>query len=171
LPATPNISRKARWEKRERMVRNVGQAVDIRIAVVADAPKLAALAGELGYPATAEQMLKRLEAASIESRHRIFVAELDSVVGWIHVALVHSLLSELSAEIRGLVVADSHQGGGIGSQLVAAAERWAREQGCTRIRVRTNVLREKARVFYAKLGYQVTKRQEIFDKTLTVVHS
>jgi GNAT superfamily N-acetyltransferase len=113
-------------------------------------------------------MLKRLEAASVESQQRIFVAELDSVVGWIRVALVLSLLSELSAEIRGLVVGESHRGAGIGSQLVATAERWAGEQGCTRIRVRTNVLREKARMFYNRLGYRVTKRQEIFDKALTV---
>jgi GNAT superfamily N-acetyltransferase len=144
------------------------QTIDIRIAVAADAERLAVLAGELGYPTTTEQMLKRLEAASVESRQRIFVAELDSVVGWIHVALVLSLLSELSAEIRGLVVDELHQGAGIGSQLVATAEKWAGERGCTRIRVRTNVLREKARVFYSRLGYQVTKRQEIFDKALTV---
>jgi GNAT superfamily N-acetyltransferase len=144
------------------------QTIDIRIAVAADAERLGVLAGELGYPTTTEQMLKRLEAASVESRQRIFVAELDSVVGWIHVALVLSLLSELSAEIRGLVVDELHQGAGIGSQLVTIAETWARERGCARIRVRTNVLREKAQVFYNRLGYQVTKRQAIFDKALTV---
>jgi GNAT superfamily N-acetyltransferase len=127
---------------------------------------LAVLAGELGYPTTTEAMLKRLEAASAESEQSIFVAESDSIVGWIHVALVTSLLSDLSAEIRGLVVSESRRGAGTGSLLVAAAEKWASERGCSRIRVRTNVVREKARLFYKRLGYQATKTQEIFDKVL-----
>ena len=122
----------------------------------------------MGYPTTREQMEQRLQAASAGSGDGIFVAELDSVIGWIQVSVVLSLEAGLHAEIRGLVVAESMRRVGLGSQLVAAAEKWAGERGCDRIRVRTNVVRKKTREFYRKLGYHVTKRQEVFDKALTI---
>jgi len=141
----------------------------IRSAVPADAPALANLAGQLGYPATTAEILKRMEAVRVEPGLSIFVAESDTVVGWVEVGVVRSLLSASSAEIMGLVVEESRRGEGVGRQLVAAAEQWAAERGCVRIRVRTNLMREGARAFYAALGYRSTKRQEIFDKTLTTI--
>ena len=151
----------------QRGERTVGHAVNIRTAAIDDATSLAALAGELGYPTTTEQMQIRLGTAAAESQHRVFIAELDAIAGWIQVSLMLSLETGQFAEIVGLVVAESERGAGIGGKLVAAAEKWAAEEGCTRIRVRTNVLREKARLFYQRLGYQGVKRQEVFDKALT----
>jgi GNAT superfamily N-acetyltransferase len=143
------------------------QTLKIRAATPGDAAALAELSGELGYPTTADQMQKRLDAVLADSKQRIFIAEEDTVVGWLQVSLVWSLESGVAAEIRGLVVAESFRGGGIGGKLVAAAEVWAVKNGCTRIRVRTNVVRKKAHQFYTQLGYRVTKKQEVFDKELT----
>ena len=144
----------------------MNRLLTIRRAHTGDAATLAALAGALGYPATESQMRVRLAEAGDSTRHGIFVGELESVVGWVHVSVTLSLESGDSAEIRGLVVDEAYRSGGIGGALVSAAEQWARERGHTRIRVRTNVARERTQQFYRKLGYRSTKRQEVFDKEL-----
>lgn len=137
-----------------------------RDAAISDAAPLARLAGELGYPTSTEEMTRRLAMLLSQHHHGILVAELESIVGWIHVSHMVSLESDAFAEIRGLVVAESHRGAGIGAHLVSLAEVWAKGHGCNRIRVRTNVVREKTRKFYGRLGFQSKKTQEVFDKTL-----
>lgn len=138
----------------------------IRNAKKSDAKALAGLAGELGYPTSATEMESRLENIILERRNAVFVAELDLVVGWIHVSLIQSLESGSFAEIRGLVVKESRRNAGVGTALVAAAESWALKNGCRQIRVRTNSVREKAKTFYKNLGFQQKKTQEVFDKIL-----
>ena len=145
------------------------QNAAIRDAKISDAAALAALARELGYPTTSAEMEGRLESLRSDPRHRIFVAERDGLLGWIHVSMINTLESESFAEIRGLVVSESYRGSGIGTQLVAAAEKWANEKRCNRIRVRTNVVRVEARAFYKKLGYVSRKTQDVFDKSLLPV--
>ncbi len=142
--------------------------INIRTAKRSDAKALALLSTELGYPATPKQMSIRLAQFNSEPRHGIFVAELDGVVGWIQVSAVQSLESGTYAEILGLVVAKSHHGQGIGTQLVSVAEAWARKKKCRRIRVRTNSVRVQAQEFYKKLGYSLKKTQDVFDKTISV---
>ena len=137
----------------------------IRIARSSDTGELARLAGELGYPTTGTEMESRFDSLVSNSQHGVFVAELDAIIGWIHVAIVHSLESSPFAEIRGLVIAKSHRNLGIGTALVTEAEGWARKNGCDRIRVRTNVARERTLLFYRKLGFQSIKTQEVFDKS------
>ncbi len=142
------------------------QPTRIRPAKPADAATLAVLAGELGYAVTFGQMQARLAETSDASRYGVYVAERDSVVGWIQVSVVVSLESGETAEIRGLVVDEAHRSEGIGGALVAAAEQWARERGLSRIRVRTNVTRERTQQFYRKLSFRSAKKQEVFDKDL-----
>lgn len=138
----------------------------IREAKMNDAEALAKLSGELGYPATKAEMENRFDKILSKSDNGIYVAERDSVVGWIHVAVIQTLESNAYVEIQGLVVAETLRGNGIGSQLVARAEQWAKEKGLSRIRVRSNIVREKTRLFYKKMGFQSTKTQEIFDKAI-----
>lgn len=131
-----------------------------------DAGALARLSGELGYPATDDQMLKRLGQILSSSEHAVFVASQDSIVGWIHVAETLSLESGRGVEILGLIVAKRCRGNGIGALLVSEAEHWAQQHGLVRIRVRTNVLREEAKAFYAQMGYREAKQQAVYDKRL-----
>ena len=146
----------------------MNKPLHIRPADKSDAAALATLAGELGYPATAADMKVRIEELISRSDHGVYVADLDSVVGWIHVSSVQSLESDPFAEIRGLVVAPSHRRLGIGGKLVAMAEWWAQQKGCRRIRVRTNVVRGDAKAFYQRLGYRSAKTQEVFDRFLGI---
>ncbi|MGD0590764.1 MAG: GNAT family N-acetyltransferase [Bacteroidota bacterium] len=146
----------------------MNQTINIRQAKKSDAVALAKLSGELGYPTTTTEMESRFDKLFSKSENGIYVAELDSIVGWIHVALIQTLESNAFVEICGLVVAESSRGTGIGTQLVAMAESWAQEKGCYHIRVRTNILRKKTRMFYKQLGFQSKKTQEVYDKIIHV---
>lgn len=136
----------------------------IRAAEPRDVEAIAALAGELGYPTTSDAMARRL--AALGERDAVLVADDGGAcVGWIHISVVESLENDGHAEIRGLVVASTHRGAGIGAALVGAAEEWARRRGLARVRVRSNVIRERTHRFYERLGYRAVKSQKVFDKS------
>ncbi len=140
----------------------------IRRAKTSDAPQLAALTGQLGYPATAAQIRKRLQGIKPASQNAVFVARSknDGVVGWLHVSRDALLESEIRAEVNGLVVAEGRRSLGAGAQLLAAAEDWARKHGCKTMSVRSNVIRERAHKFYERNGYEHYKTQKSFRKPL-----
>jgi GNAT superfamily N-acetyltransferase len=140
----------------------------IRRAKGADAPRIAVLTGELGYPATAAQMRERLRGIQPASQHAVFVAESakDGVIGWVHVSRQPLLEVEIRAEVNGLVVAEGQRSLGAGARLLAAAEDWARKHGCKSMSVRSNVIRERAHKFYERNGYEHYKTQKSFRKPL-----
>jgi ribosomal protein S18 acetylase RimI-like enzyme len=49
---------------------------------------------------------------------------------------------------------------------VVEAQNWARLHGARQLRVRSNVVRERAHGLYRRLGFAETKRQAVFDKEL-----
>ncbi len=140
----------------------------IRRAKSADAPQIAVLAGQLGYPATAVQMRKRLVGIKPASQHAVFVADFPEhgVIGWVHVSRQPLLEVEIRAEVNGLVVAEGQRSLGAGAKLLAAAEAWARKHGCKSMSVRSNVIRERAHRFYERNGYEHYKTQKSFRKKL-----
>jgi GNAT superfamily N-acetyltransferase len=144
------------------------KGLKIRRAKSADAPQLAALAGQLGYPATAAQMRHRLREIQPASQNAVFVAESaqDGVVGWLHVSKEALLECDVRAEVNGLVVAEGQRSLGAGARLLAAAEDWARKHGCKSMSVRSNVIRERAHQFYERHGYEHYKTQKSFRKPL-----
>ncbi|HET8925113.1 MAG TPA: GNAT family N-acetyltransferase [Candidatus Acidoferrum sp.] len=143
-------------------------ALKIRRAKSGDAPRIAGLSGQLGYPATAEQIRERLQRIRPPSSHAIFVADSskDGVVGWLHVSRQPLLETEVRAEVNGLVVAEGQRSLGAGARLLAAAEEWARKHGCKSMSVRSNVIRERAHKFYERNGYEHFKTQKSFRKPL-----
>jgi hypothetical protein len=61
---------------------------DVRGAVMADGPAIAALSGQLGYPVAADELAGRLRRfLSLPDDHAVLVAvgAGSQVVGWIHV--------------------------------------------------------------------------------------
>jgi GNAT superfamily N-acetyltransferase len=143
-------------------------ALKIRRVKISDALRLAELSGQLGYPATAEQICRRMRAIRPASQNAVFVAESAEagVVGWVHVSKEPLLESDMRAEINGLIVRESHRSLGVGARLIAAAEDWARKRGCKGMSVRSNVLRERAHKFYERSGYEHYKTQKSFRKPL-----
>lgn len=140
----------------------------VRRARIRDAEDLARLSGELGYPAEEADICRRLEQIADLPEHAVFVAESPrgEVVGWLHVCLSRHLESDALAEIVGLVVAGSHRSSGVGAILVSEAAAWARGAGARELRVRSNVVRERAHGFYLREGFQRIKTQAVFAKRL-----
>ena len=137
----------------------------IRPMTAADTPIVAGLTTQLGYPAASEEIAQRL--SDLDGRHAALVADEDGrAIGWVHVALVTSLVSGMKADIGGLVVDENHRSDGIGAELLAAAEAWAREQGAARMVVRSRVARERAHGFYEREGYELVKTSHVFEKQL-----
>jgi GNAT superfamily N-acetyltransferase len=141
--------------------------VIIREISINDAPAVAELSGELGYPVSAEAMQIRIEALRRLANHAVYVAcKSNAVVGWIDVGIVHHLQTEPYGEIGGLVVSDQLRSSGIGRQLVAVAEQWARDRGVSNMLVRSRTSREAAHRFYEREGYARTKTSAVFTKGL-----
>lgn len=150
------------------MVKSRTRIVVIRRARSSDAPKIAELSGELGYPATAEEISERMRKLIDGAANALFVAELPDtgVVGWAHVSVTHLVEHEARAELNSLIVAEGQRSLGAGSQLLAAAEAWARKHGCPSMSVRSNVVRDRAHAFYQREGYEHYKTQKAFRKRL-----
>ncbi len=140
----------------------------IREMTAADMERVAALAGELGYPSTLGQVAARYRTVRDHPDARAYVASDASgrVQGWVHVYGRHHLESDGAAEIGGLVVASECRGKGVGRALMGAAESWAREHGYERVRLGSSILRIEAHDFYKRLGYSVVKTQHRFQKSL-----
>jgi GNAT superfamily N-acetyltransferase len=140
----------------------------IRSAKVKDAPALAELAGQLGYPTTPAQAAVRLAYLLSKPDHEVFVAERGpgEIIGWIHVFKLTLLESPPTAEIGGLVVDQRLRGSGSGKALVQAARRWAMRQGLQTLWVRSNTIREKAHKFYEGEGFSRIKTQVFFSTDL-----
>jgi GNAT superfamily N-acetyltransferase len=143
-------------------------SLKIRRARHSDADSIAKLSGELGYPASAKEMMRRLRKVLMDKKSAVLVAETPAagVIGWVHVSRNELLESEARAEVNGLVVADGQRSLGAGAKLLQAAEDWARKRGCRGMNVRSNVIRERAHAFYLRSGYEHYKTQKAFRKPL-----
>lgn len=84
----------------------------------------------------------------------VLVAEVDGrVAGFVSLGTRTHFTGELDAYVGELVVAEAHEGRGVGRSLVAAAEVWARERRLPRITLETGAANVRARRFYAALGF------------------
>lgn len=138
----------------------------IRKATAADAPALAQLSGQLGYPVEPVTMAKRLERILPRDDHVVFLAETADVVGWTHAGQQEILEVGTLCEIWGLVVADGQRGKGVGRHLIEAVEDWARRRGLAEVCVRSNVIRPESHPFYERIGFARYKTQHAYRKRL-----
>jgi GNAT superfamily N-acetyltransferase len=142
-------------------------AEKIRPALPEDASELARLSTQLGYPMAPGVAAAQLAGLTGQGDHALLVAEAAAgLAGWIQVSVSRIFESPDSAEIAGLVVDESRRGEGVGPALLRAAEEWARARGCRAVRVRSNVVRERAHAFYEREGYGKVKVQQVFEKPL-----
>src|ERR1700676_5561696 len=137
-----------------------GSLVDltVRDARLNDAPKLSAVACELGYKTTGVEMAKRLETVLKDPRYKTFVAEIGEKLCGMIGTVSHSsyLHNDPSGRIIALIVSNKMRKRGVGRELVAAAEKDFRRRKITRVTLTTRVKREEAHRFYEKLGYART---------------
>ena len=138
--------------------------VTLRLLESTDADAISTLLPDLGYQATADQVVHRLAALREWPDQEAFVAEIrGAIVGLCHIQGVRMLNSEGYAEIQALVVSTAFQGQGLGKRLVAHACEWAFARGYERIRLRSGVQREAAHAFYEHLGFERAKASYAFE--------
>jgi ribosomal protein S18 acetylase RimI-like enzyme len=135
--------------------------VEIRDARLEDAPALARLVDQLGYPTTAEAVERRLQRLGASPADRVFVAEVDGEV--VGAASVHLSLTleydEPAAKLSAIVVDERHRRCGIGEALARAVEKEAQARGCCLVFLTTAERRADAHAFYRRLGYEETGRR------------
>jgi GNAT superfamily N-acetyltransferase len=146
--------------------------MEIREATRADAGLIGDLCAQLGYPATSEEVGRRLEQIGQGRKAIVYVAEGASgqVVGWVHAFVRDLLVVDRHAELGGLIVDEALRGCGVGRRLMAQVEAWAAGQGCETVYVRSSVVREEAHGFYRSAGYDLIKSSHLFLKELTEGH-
>jgi ribosomal protein S18 acetylase RimI-like enzyme len=116
---------------------------------------------ELGYETTTAEMRQRLKSILRDKGFRTFVAEIDDqVCGMIgtftHASHEHN---DPSGKIIALVVSKKYRRSGVGSALIAAAERDFAKRRVTRLSLTTRLTRVEAHPFYQTLGYSPNGRR------------
>lgn len=142
----------------------------IRPAVPTDASAISELLGQLGYPASVQEVPPRLRALLDFPAAVAFVATdaYGEVVGVVTGHLIPSIHdSEPVAWLTTLVVLEDARGAGIGSALVDHIEKWATHNGARRLSVTSGMHRKATHAFYEKRGYENTGLR--FAKNLPVV--
>jgi ribosomal protein S18 acetylase RimI-like enzyme len=131
-------------------------SLTIRAAEMNDAAALAELMCELGYETTKSEMQMRMERIGADERFRTFVAVLDGkVCGMIGTLTCPSYEhNDPGGRILALATLSTMRRCGIGSSLVATAEKDFAQRGIRRIALNTRLAREDAHKFYESLGYE-----------------
>ncbi|MDB4889687.1 MAG: GCN5-related N-acetyltransferase [Gemmatimonadetes bacterium] len=142
------------------------EVVKVRRATTSDAPAMAALLGQLGYPSSVEVLPSRVDAIEREGG-AVYVATAadDRILGLASAARLATLHAGAQvAYITALVTADDARGQGVGRAMVATIEQWARDCGCTRLSVTSAERRADAHAFYPRCGMPYNGRR--FSKQL-----
>jgi GNAT superfamily N-acetyltransferase len=143
--------------------------IEVRLARQTDATELARLSSLLGYPIAEDELAKILAILEADDDHAVLVVEKESALlaGFGHVFLTRRLFLAPFAELGGLIVDEDSRGEGVGGVLLEAVEQWAQEQGASVMRIRSNEHRKNAKDFYLNMGYQVSKKQNVFTKLIS----
>ena len=142
-------------------------SVSVRLARLSDAADVARLTGQLGYDVETSALRARLAKILERPDQRVFVADVESrPVGWLHAAIWEYIETGPFVIVGGLVVDRAHRRRGIGGILMRHAEEWAREQGCSIVRLWSSSTRTAAHEFYARQGYTNVKTQYSFAKSV-----
>ncbi len=130
----------------------------VREALLDDAPAVSRLLGQLGYPASPDEMRGRLQALINHPDYVTFVAEISGeVVGLVGAQIGYSLeVTGRYGRLTGLVVEERWRGKGIGGSLMARIEDWIRQQGSVIAVLASGPHYAEAHRFYRHLGYEET---------------
>ena len=130
----------------------------LRSAQPSDAPAVAALVTQLGYPTAPAEMRGRLERLLAHPEHSMVVAEAEGeVVGLVAAQLGYALeFDGVYCRINGLVVDAQWRGRGLGTLLMRHLESWCKERGAQSLLLTSGNHRREAHRFYETLGFSAT---------------
>jgi GNAT superfamily N-acetyltransferase len=141
--------------------------IQIRPAAKKDCSGITTMTNLLGYPSSEDKVCQILEMVLKHPDHQIFIADADNqVAGYIHLVCTMRMGSEPYVEIAALFVHEDFQSKGIGSALIHEAIKWTQAKDHKIIRIRSNIIRKKAHMFFMRNGFENLKTQEVFLKKL-----
>jgi GNAT superfamily N-acetyltransferase len=151
----------ATWRRLQQICTSMGPArssreISIRVTADADAPAIAELVTQLGYPAPAEVIPGRLAKMARTDDNIALVAEEDGKVVGVMTARIMWVIHHDAplAWLTALVVLDSARGKGIGSTLLDRAEEWAKNKGAHKISLSSAMHRGDTHTYYDNRGYE-----------------
>jgi GNAT superfamily N-acetyltransferase len=131
----------------------LSSAIHIRQAMPADAPALAELVAELGYPTEQQELQQRLDDLTAAGDQVLVAVWQQQVVGFVLLHRTYFLHRPPDGRVVTLVVITEYRSLGIGQQLLRAAEQALLQLGCGRIEISSGARREAAHRFYLREGY------------------
>ena len=111
----------------------------------------------MGYEYPLERMKEMIEKNREDPYNFAFTA-------WSGEELV-AVMEAVIKYINTLAVAQRHQGMGIGTQMLAYAESFARQRQLTALRLGSQMKRKRAHHFYEKNCFQLIKEHKIFERS------
>ncbi len=152
------------------------ESVRIRLATSGDVPGLARMRSSLWPDTSFEEQAAEADAV-VAGRSGstlplvILVAEMaGELVGFVEAGLRSHAdgcdASHAVGYVEGWFVEEPRRGQGIGRLLIAAAEDWARGQGCLEMASDTWIDNEPSQRAHEALGYEVADRCVNYRKTL-----
>lgn len=138
--------------------------IAIRHAEPFDIPSLVGLMEELGYPADAETLGRKLASFDASDRDALLVAERDGeVVACLGLHVMEILPSGRLGRITAIVVAGTARRQGIGKRLMDTAIQYFDSLDCTTLEVTSGEHRPDAHALYRAFGY-AEKRSRFVKK-------
>jgi len=132
----------------------------IRLATAGDAQDVTRLLIELECTVDESDVQRRLKSLQSSPSDRVLLAESDGrTVGLLGIHAAPLLHRDALARITAFVVTEDYRGRGIGTRLLATAERWAVEQGCTQVELNSGDHHKPAHAFYRHRGYRLDDRR------------
>ena len=126
----------------------------IRAASAEDAGDMAALLSQLGYPTSSDAVRRRLLALRAEDDVVFVAIQSGRCIGLASVHLIPLFYRDQPlARITSLVIDEATRGRGVGSALIEACEKFARERNAERIEVTSGDQRRLAHEFYLGRGF------------------
>jgi GNAT superfamily N-acetyltransferase len=138
----------------------------VRAATEADLPRLLELLDQIDdsmYPTRrdagdADRLSVFRQIAADPSQH-LLVAEADGrVVGTVHLVVIPHLSrsGKPSGLLESMVVDEAYRRKGMGAALLREVQRLARDAGCYKLALSSNLARRGAHRFYSRLGWKRT---------------
>ena len=138
--------------------------ITFRKATLTDASVINELSQQLGYENVVTNTASYISALNNLTNEELVVAEYqNNIIAWMQLSYILRIESGYFGEITGLVVDERHRSAGVGNMLVEYARDWCKSKGLRRLKVRTNVLRQRTHGFYERSGFTLRKEQKIYE--------
>ena len=138
----------------------------VRTAVEADLPRLLDLLGQIDDSMYAQRedagqavrlsVFRRIAADPLQ--HLLVAADDGRIVGTVHLVVIPHLSRSCkpSGLLESMVVDEAYRRKGVGAALLREVQRLARESGCYKLALTSNLARRGAHRFYSRLGWKRT---------------